>query len=58
MWDSYPDQSLTRLTREKGGYRTKVQGVNTHPWWLEQFLKRPENKADLFRFIGQEMVND
>ena len=33
-------------------------GVNTHRWWPEQFLKRPANKADLFRFIGQEMVND
>ena len=33
-------------------------GVHIYPWWLEQFLKRPENKADLFRFIGGEMVKD
>ena len=25
---------------------------------LEHFLKPPENNADLFRFIDQEMVND
>ena len=31
MWDSYPDQSLTRLTREKGGCRFKVQGSTPIP---------------------------
>ena len=31
IWDSYPDQSLTRLTQEKGGCRTKVQGSTLIP---------------------------
>ena len=31
IWDSYPDQSLTCLTQEKGGCRTKVQGSTPIP---------------------------
>ena len=31
IWDSYPDQSLTRLTQDKRGCRTKVQGLTPIP---------------------------
>ena len=59
IWDSYPDQSLTRLTQEKAGCRTKIHGSTHIPGdRLEQFLKTPENKDDLIRLIGQEMVSD
>ena len=59
IWNTYPDQNLTRLTQDKRGCRTKVQVSTPIPaWWLEQFVKIPENKADLSRFIGQEIVND
>ena len=59
IWDFHPDQNLTRLTQEKRGWRIKVQGSTPIPDDRpEQFFKTPENKANLFRFIGQEMVND
>ena len=59
IWNYHPDQSLTRLTQENGGCRTKIHGSTPMPGdRLEQFLKTPENKAGLIRFIGQEMVSN
>ena len=31
IWDSYPDQSLTRLTQDKRGCRTNGQGSTPIP---------------------------
>ena len=31
IWDSHPDQSLTRLTKDKRGCQTKVQGLTPIP---------------------------
>ena len=56
IWDSYP--KFDRFNLRERWLSNQGSGVNTHRWRLEQFLKRPANKADLFRFIGQEMVND
>lgn len=60
IWDTYPDDSLKRQAQEKRGAstagRTKVQGSTPIPGDWSKFLKNRDNKADLFRFIGQEMV--
>ena len=54
IWDTYPDQSLERLTQEKrgasAGCRTKVQGSTPIPsdW---KVIVHPSNSADLSQLM-------
>ena len=60
IWDTYPENNLKMQTQEKRGAltacRTIVEGLTPIPSDWNKFLRNKDNKVDLFRFVGNAVV--
>ena len=60
IWDTYPENNLKMQTQEKRGastaYRTIVEGSTPIPSDWNKFLRNKDNKVDLFRCVGNAVV--
>ena len=60
IWDTYPENNLKMQTQEKRGAstacRTIVEGLTPIPSDRNKLLRNKDNKLDLFRFVGNAVV--
>ena len=59
-WDAYPENNLKMQTQEKRGAstacRTIVEGVTPIPCDWKKLSRNKDNNVDLFRFVGNAVV--